>query len=153
MILEEAIKQHKFNSVELRTLLNIYHTQSSLQSASNSVLKPFKISVQQFNILRILRGQKGGSVSNSEISDRMLDKMSNTSRLIEKLRLKGLIERRECPVDRRRVEIKLTEKGLQLINEASVVVELDIEKTMSVLDQQELATLNRILDKLNQANN
>lgn len=152
MILEKAIKQKKFSSLELRTLLNIYHTHSSLQSASHTVLKPFKISVQQFNILRILRGQKGEPISVSDITDRMLDKMSNTSRLIEKLRSKGLLERRECPQDRRRAEVLPTEEGLRIVNEASREMEAKIEERLKVLSPEDLTVLNQILDKLNTNN-
>ncbi|MCB0665137.1 MAG: MarR family transcriptional regulator [Saprospiraceae bacterium] len=138
--------------MELRTLLNIYHTHSSLQSASHTVLKPFKISVQQFNILRILRGQKGEPISVSDITDRMLDKMSNTSRLIEKLRSKGLLERRECPQDRRRAEVLPTEEGLRIVNEASREMEAKIEQRLKVLSPEDLTVLNQILDKLNTNN-
>ena len=149
MILEEAIKQTKFGSEELRTVLNLYHTHSGLQAFSHTILRPFSISIQQFNILRILRGQKGGTVSISEISCRMLDKMSNTSRLIEKLRQKELVIRNECPEDRRRVEIEITPRGLQLINEASEKMDLEIIKKMQVLSKDEITVLNSILDKLN----
>ncbi|MBK8503676.1 MAG: MarR family transcriptional regulator [Saprospiraceae bacterium] len=149
MILEEAIKQTKFSSTELRTVLNLYHTHSSLQTFSHSILRPFSISIQQFNILRILRGQNGSAVSVSEITCRMLDKMSNTSRLIEKLRQKELIIRNECPEDRRRAEIEITPKGLQLIQEASEKMDSEIIKKMQVLSDDEIDTLNIILDKLN----
>ena len=149
MILEEAIKQSKFSSVELRTVLNLYHTHSGLQTFSSGILRPFAISIQQFNILRILRGQKGDAVSVSEITCRMLDKMSNTSRLIEKLRQKELIVRNECPNDRRRVEIEITPKGLDLINEASEKMDMEIIQKMQILSTDEIKELNIILDKLN----
>lgn len=152
MLLEQAIKQDKFSSLELRTLLNLYHTHSSMQAASHAVLKPFKISVQQFNILRILKGQKGNPVNVSDITNRMLDKMSNTSRLIEKLRTKGLIDRRECPRDRRKAEILITERGLDLIEEASKAMEESTLHRMEALNQSELVLLNQILDKLNSNN-
>jgi DNA-binding MarR family transcriptional regulator len=80
----------------------------------------------------------------------MLDKMSNTSRLIEKLRIKGLLERRECPIDRRKAEIELTSKGLALINEASIILDEALIRRIEVLNQEEVGTLNKILDKLNQ---
>lgn len=150
MILEEAIRQNKFSSEYLRTVLNIAHSHGQLLAYSNTRLKPFAISIQQFNILRILRGQQGKAISVREISVRMLDKMSNTSRLIEKLRIKGLLERRECPKDRRKAEIELTSKGLALINEASIILDEALISRIQVLDQEEVGTLNKILDKLNQ---
>ena len=127
MKLEEAIKQQNFSSLELRTLLNLYHTHSTLQASSNAVLKVFQISVQQYNILRILRGQGGGPVNVSDITERMLDKMSNTSRLIEKLKQKGLVIRKECPLDRRRVEVELTPDGLKTVNAASEEMDKEID--------------------------
>ena len=150
MILEEAIKQYKFTSLEHKTALNLYYTQAQLQNFSSGLLRPYGISVQQFNILRILRGQKGKAVGVSDISERMIDKMSNTSRLVEKLRLKNLIERRECPNDRRKAEITLTAKGLQLINEASNNVDKLLMERFQCLDEKEQVTLNRLLNKLNQ---
>ncbi|NND35367.1 MAG: MarR family transcriptional regulator [Saprospiraceae bacterium] len=150
MILEEAIKQHKFKSLQHKTALNLYYTQAQLHSFSSGLLKPYGISVQQFNILRILRGQKGNVIGVSEISERMIDKMSNTSRLVEKLRQKNLVQRRECPEDRRKAEISITPEGLSLINEASGKVDQQLMDRLQILSEEELSTINILLDKLNQ---
>ena len=130
--------------------LNLYYTQGRMHNFSTNLLKPFEISVQQYNILRILRGQKGKVISMSNITDRMIDKMSNTSRLIEKLRIKGLVERMECPNDRRKAEIKVTEAGLEVINKASLLMDTELMERLKVLNDEEVAMLNNLLDKLNQ---
>ena len=136
--------------MHLRMALNLYYTQARLHSHSSGLLKSFDISVQQYNILRILRGQKGKVISVSDISDRMIDKMPNTSRLIEKLRIKGLIERTECPNDRRKAEIKITQEGLEVVGKASILMDTELLERFKVLEDEEVAVLNNLLDKLNQ---
>jgi DNA-binding MarR family transcriptional regulator len=150
MILEESIRQSRFENEYIRAVLNLYHTHAEIQGYAHAILRPFGISVQQYNILRILRGQNGNAVSIGEITCRMLDKMSNTSRLIEKLRAKGFLLRKECPIDRRRAEVELTTKGLALINESSRVLDEALIRRMGVLSSDEIIMLNRILDRLNQ---
>jgi DNA-binding MarR family transcriptional regulator len=80
----------------------------------------------------------------------MIDKMSNTSRLLEKLRIKGLVERTECPQDRRKAEIKVTKEGLEIINQASIAMDAQLKDRLKVLDDEEVSILNNLLDKLNQ---
>jgi DNA-binding MarR family transcriptional regulator len=111
------------------------------------ILKPFGISLQQFNILRILRGQKGNPAPLKLITERMLDKMSNTSRLVDKMLIKNLLERNICSDNRRQVEIILTKKGLDVCNEISAVMEKSRSETQS-LSEKEAADLNRLLDKI-----
>lgn len=146
--LEEAIKQERFKDEWVRVAVNMYYTQSQLQYASYSCLKPFDISVQQFNILRILRGAKK-VLTVSEVSDRMIDKMSNASRLIEKLRKKYLVERMEDAEDRRRVNITITKKGLLLLDDASEAMEEHLAQKLAGLSRNEASQLNTLLDKIN----
>ena len=150
VILEKAIRQKSFDDKRIRAAVNIYYTSAGLQTFENAELKPFGISIQQFNLMRILKGQNGKPISITEISARMIDKMSNASRLAEKLRQKELIDRKTCPNDRRRVEILLTEKGLNLINQASAKMHLAINQKLSHLSPKEVEDLNSILDKINQ---
>ena len=82
------------------------------------------------------------------LTERMLDKMSNASRLVDKLKEKGLVDRRECPTDRRRVDILITERGLNLLQEASTAVEQDVEATFDQLSSDEADQLSMLLDKL-----
>ena len=149
MKLEDAIKQNHFPNPHLRAAINIYYTSARLQAFENDVLKPFGISLQQFNLLRILRGQKGNPISISEIADRMIDKMSNASRLAEKLRIKSFIERRICPMDRRRVEVVLTDRGRTVIEEASLAMDQAVTERLEKLSNQEILKLNDLLDKVN----
>lgn len=149
MTLETAIQQKTFTSELIKAEINLSYTASSLHNHKNLLLKPFNISIQQFNILRILRGQKGSPISMKEISDRMIDKMSNASRLVEKLRQKGLVERRECPNDRRAVDVIITDTGLQVLKDASHKLETGVESFLAGISSCEAKELNRLLDQIN----
>jgi DNA-binding MarR family transcriptional regulator len=111
-------------------------------------LKPYDLSIEQFNVLRILRGQKGQPVNLQDIQDRMINKMSNTTRLVDKLILKGYVERFVCENNRRKVEIFITETGLQLLKTLDPVVD-NAEKTIThALNSEELEILNTLINKL-----
>lgn len=110
MKIEDEIKQSKFHSEYQKLAINILFTNQWLTTNTTKILKPFGISPQQYNVLRILKGQSPNAISVSNIMDRMIDKMSNTSRLVEKLRQKELIERVTCEKDRRQVDVKITKK-------------------------------------------
>ncbi len=114
-----------------------------------SILKPFHLSIQQYNILRILKGQRGNAIGIKEIGQRMIDQMSNASRLVEKLRSKGLVVRKACLSDRRCVEIVLTEKGENLVIQARKELDNGIINRMNCLNAEETKDLNALLDKLN----
>ena len=136
--------------MQVRASVNLYYTQARLHHFTSVVLKPFDISVQQFNVLRILKGQRGKPIGLGDITERMVDQMSNTSRLIEKMRVKGLVDRVSCPEDRRKVELTITAKGLSVVNDASEVVNEKTIHRLGVLTDEEVCTLNKLLDKLNQ---
>ena len=139
--LEEAIQQKKFVSERQKANLNIMYTSSWITGKISSVLKPYGISPQQFNILRILNGQKGKPATVKMLTERMIDKMSNTSRLVEKLKIKGLVDRRECEQDRRQVDIFLTDKGLKVMNECSAEIFNKVESALN-LTEDEAGTSN-----------
>lgn len=126
--------------------VNILYTANALKYSDYKALKPFGISIQQFNILRILRGQKSNCVSLKVLTERMIDKVSNTSRLIDKLVSKGFVERQICPDNRRQVDISITDKGLKLLKEASDVME-NLHSCNNCLTEDELETLSDLLDK------
>jgi DNA-binding MarR family transcriptional regulator len=107
--------------------------------------KKYDISSQQFNILRILRGQNGNPASMGLLQDRMLDRMSNASRLVEKLKQKGLVDRSECIIDRRQVDVLITRKGLDLLDEIGPKLDSNLIENIT---NDEALTLNKILDKL-----
>ncbi len=149
MRIEEAIKQKSFKNEYQKAHVNVLYTAAWLTASMNAVLKPFGLSMQQFNILRILRGKSPEPATIRELTEKMIDKMSNASRLVEKLRSKGLVDRRPCPQDRRRVEVRITPEGEALLARASEVVEQDIMRQMSqCLREEEAILLNELLDQL-----
>lgn len=147
MRLEDEIKVREFHNGVHKALVNIQFTSSWLGSQSARFMKRWSLSVQQFNVLRILRGQHPNPASVNLLIDRMVDKQSNASRLVEKMRAKGLVERTICPDDRRRVDVIITQKGLDLL--AQIDKELyGFQDSIIKLTEEEAATLNHLLDKL-----
>ncbi|MDX1939450.1 MAG: MarR family transcriptional regulator [Saprospiraceae bacterium] len=148
MEIGREIQQKQFKSDYQQTHINILFTASWLNLLSTKLLKKHNISPQQFNILRILQGAHPKPISVKLLTERMIDKMSNASRLVEKLKQKGLIERNANESDRRRVDVYITEKGINLLEQASKEIETSIEKTFSRLQPSEALLLNQLLDKL-----
>lgn len=147
MKLEDEIKQKKFVNEQQKLALNIQFTSSWMYLKNVQALKPFDISPEQFNVLRILRGQFPNPSSIQLITERMLDKSSNASRIVEKLRTKELLERKECPSDRRLVDVVITEKGLELLK----LLDIELSKWLSLLDEisdEEATIVNSILDRI-----
>ena len=147
MRLEEEIKQKSFQSEYHKLAVNLQFTANWLNVLHFKVLRPFGISSQQFNVLRILKGQFPNPSSLILIRERMLDKDSNASRLIDKLENAGLTKRVQCPSDRRQVEITITEKGLELLEIINPKVE-ELKSVLTGLNVEEAGTLNNLLDKL-----
>lgn len=147
MKIEEIIKSNSVISNEKRTVLNIMFTQNIVTDAFNEILRTFDLSVEQFNVLRILRGQKGKPANMCVIQERMIAKTSNTTRLVDKLLLKGLVNRVVCEQNRRKMEITITEKGLKLLNELDPKIEAHEILFANNLTKQELENLNELLEK------
>ncbi len=147
MKIEEEIEQKQFANEYVKVGINIMFTASFLIHKNTQLLKPFGISIQQFNILRILRGLHPEPATIKLLTRRMIDKTSNASRLVERLRQKGLVERHECEFDRRKVDIFITKSGLELVNEASITLEAT-DQILHPISEEEAKTLNTILDKL-----
>ncbi|MEM0997327.1 MAG: MarR family transcriptional regulator [Bacteroidota bacterium] len=147
MQLEKEIVQSKFKNAWQKAVVNIIFTSSWLNSQHSAMLKEFGLSLQQFNILRILRGQHPNPATVRLLTERMLDKMSNASRLVEKLRQKGLVDRDICPSDRRQVHVRITAKGLDLLRRIDAKMDI-VEQNFKSITESEAAELNRILDKL-----
>jgi len=147
MRIEDEIKQKEFLDPYNKAIVNILFTQSYIVTNQNSLLKPFGLSPEQYNVLRILRGQNGNPITVSSIQDRMLNKMSNASRLVEKLKQKGLVNREECTLDRRQVDIMITDKGLDLLKQLHGEI-LNQNQNLIKLDNEEVNQLNLMLDKL-----
>ena len=147
MKLEKEIVQKSFKSEYHKAIVNIVYTYNWITEKQINQLKPYDISIQQFNILRILRGQHPKPATVKLIKERMLDKMSDVSRLVEKLRIKDLVDRNICSEDRRNVDVFITEKGLELLAKLDPK-EKEMEEFMSNLDKEEIEQLNFYLDKL-----
>jgi DNA-binding MarR family transcriptional regulator len=115
MTIDEAIQQTKWESQLQRAVVNVLYTSRCLEAQSGRVLREHGLTSPQFNVLRILRGQKGKPASVKLLTERMLDPSSNASRLVDKLLEKGLVERATCPNDRRAVEVRITRSGAELL--------------------------------------
>ena len=130
-----------------KIILNIIYTQNVVADKFNEVIKPYDLSSEQYNVLRILRGQKGRPANMCIIQERMLSKNSNTTRLIDKLLLKELVTREVCPENRRKIEVLITNKGLELLKILDPKV-LEYENQFADnLSTIEKAQLNTLLEK------
>jgi DNA-binding MarR family transcriptional regulator len=147
MPLEQDIKQGKFLNEYEKVVINVLYTSSWLHNTNATRLKIYAITPEQYNVLRILRGSNPKPMMLADITARMIDKSSNATRLVEKLRQKGLVKRHICEDNRRQVDIFITDKGLVLLKK------IDAEEgewlaTLKNITKAEAAELNRILDKL-----
>lgn len=148
MELEKEIKQSLFKSPASKAVLNIIYTGSWLMGKTVQVLKPYGISAQQYNVLRILKGRTPDSTALSDIQERMLDRMSNATRLVEKLRQKQYVTRVECPGNRRKVDIHITIAGLSLLADINDKIDESEIEMLKKLSQTQIESLNEILDML-----
>lgn len=152
MRIEEIIKSNIAMDNDKKVILNILYTQNVITDKFNEVLKPHDLSSEQYNVLRILRGQKGCPANMSVIQDRMIAKNSNTTRLIDKLLIKELVTREVCPENRRKIEILITQKGLDLLLELDSKVVEHERFFAENLSQTELEQLNLLLEKYRKLN-
>lgn len=147
MKLEDEIRQSSFRSEKHKLLLNLMFTSSWLQHRIQKQLKNYDLSPQQFNVLRILRGQHPKPVTITLIQERMLDRQSNASRLVDKLRKKMLVHCEKNPDDRRFVLVQITDKGLELLKTIDQQ-ENDFVGLLQNIDDREAQQLNQLLDKI-----
>lgn len=147
MTIEEVIKSTSPMPLPRRTVLNIMYTQTVITDLFNEIMKQYELSHEQYNVLRILRGQKGKPANMSTIQERMIAKSSNTTRLIDKLLLKGLVTREVCPANRRKVEILITANGLALLAELDPKVDAHENHFAANMTREEMEQLNLLLDK------
>lgn len=147
MGIAEEIKQEVFKSEYNKAVVNIIYTNSWLQQKHLSVFKSFGLTTPQFNILRILRGQHPKPATVNLLIDRMLDKSSNASRIVDKLEEKELVKRVQCKDDRRAVDVYITKSGLNLLSRLDVVLD-ELQSSSKSLSEEESKTLNSLLDKI-----
>jgi DNA-binding MarR family transcriptional regulator len=145
MKIEDEIIQPKFRNPHQKAIINLIFTANWLTSKQQDFLKPFGITGQQFNILRILRGQQSKSISATAIKARMLDKNSDVSRLLDRLGAKGLIEKKTSPSDRRATDVLISQKGLDVLD-AIDKKQLEADAILSLTDE-EATQLSNLLDK------
>ena len=147
MRIEEAIQQKRpFRNEWQRAVVNLIFTTNWLTDHIREHLKPFGITLQQYNVLRILKGA-GKPISTSDIRERLLDKMSDTSRMVDRLCQKGLVTRATCPGDKRLVDVMLSETGEQLLTELDGY-NSQMDNILHNLTAAEVQQLNELLDKI-----
>lgn len=147
MNVEEVIKTKKEIQIESRTIIHLTLVYNKINDLLTQALKPYDVSIQQFNVLRILRGQNGQAANLSTLNERMVTKMSNTTRLVDKLLLKGHVKRNVCQENRRKVEIFITEQGLLELKKMDHVVSRIQMKLLEDFSKDDLKELNRLLHK------
>ena len=149
MSIEADIKQTvPFKTPYHRVMVNLIYTTNWVVDSQMRLLKPFGLTLPQYNVLRILRGQYPNPVKVSDITERMLDKMSNASRLVDKLVAKKHVLRTECPSDRRAVDIVITDQGLALLKRLDVSLEKWASDQKVKLTEEEATSLSRLLDRM-----
>ena len=147
MKIEDEIKSTIDIGIARKVLLNISFTKNVLGDKFQEIMKPYDLSSEQYNVLRILRGQKGKPVNMSDIQERMIAKNSNTTRLIDKLLLKEMVTRKECPANRRKIEILITQKGLDVLQTLDPLIIEHENYFAQKLTILELEQLNTLLEK------
>ncbi len=147
MKIEEIIKSNVTMDDAKKAILNILYTQNVIGDKFSEILKPYDLSSEQYNVMRILRGQKGNPANMCVIQERMLAKNSNTTRLIDKLLLKNFVTRAVCPENRRKIEVLITQKGLDVLAKLDPKVIQHEQLFANNLTQEELEKLNILLEK------
>ena len=130
------------------SILSILKTSLRINKKLNDVFKKYEISEQQFNILRILRGQRGKPSSLKTIQRRMVHLMSNTTRLVDKLILKDFVSRETCKFNRRKIDIFITDKGLKFLDEINPIIDKSEELMTTNLSEEEKNILTNLLNKI-----
>lgn len=146
MRLEDAIKQKTpFKNPWEKALVNIVYTHNWINNLQKQAFKAFGITLQQYNVLRILRGQHPNPISTSDIRERMLDRMSDVSRIVDRLVKKGLVERKTCKSDKRLVDVLINSKGLALLKQ--IDHDNRLEMLSDFISEEEAGQLNELLDR------
>jgi DNA-binding MarR family transcriptional regulator len=145
--ISDDIRQTRFRSESQKAIINLIHTYNQVSGQMMTLLNGFGLTMQQYNILRILKGQHPNPSTNNLVKERMLDRNSDVTRLIDRMIKSGLVTRTSCAKDRRRVDILITRKGLDML-EAMEPHEVAMDSLTGGLTEAELVQLNHLLDKL-----
>jgi DNA-binding MarR family transcriptional regulator len=146
MKLEDEINQKKFRSETQKLIINMLYTSNWLEGKMKIFFDEAELTPQQYNVLRILRGSKE-SLSTNQIRERMLDKMSDASRIVDRLILKNLATKKTDSSDKRLVQVEITKKGLKLLESLDPRI-LEMEDGMTGLTKAESVSMNILLDKM-----
>src|SRR5687768_5086809 len=147
MGIEKDINQSRFRSIYQKANINLIYTVFWIREKSRWIFESEDITPQQFNILRILRGSFPNPLSTLQIRERMLEKMSDTSRIVDRLISKGLVKKVTCKLDRRLVDVVITDKGKKLLERLDTKLD-DLDAALKSLTEEEAATLSKLLDKI-----
>ena len=147
MKIEDVTKTKGNLDDSTKIILNILYTEKVISEQFSEILKPYDLSSEQYNVLRILRGQKGNPANMCLIQERMIAKTSNTTRLVDKLLLKDFVTREVCPDNRRKIEVLITQKGLEVLGELEPKVKGHEQSFSNKLTLEELQQLNQLLEK------
>lgn len=150
MSIEKDINQKKFRNEHQKSIINLIYTFNWITEQSKVILERGDVTAQQFNILRILRGA-GAPLSTLQIRQRMLDKMSDTSRIVDRLIVKGLVKKNICKADKRLVDVNITDKGKKLLAKLDKY-EPEMDAIAGNLTEAEAKSLNKLLDKIRNSN-
>lgn len=148
MKIDDAIRQRQFEDDYQRALINLIYTSNWLRDEQIRRLKPFGLLPQHYNLLRIIKGRHPEPVSPGEMKEVMLDKANDLTRLLDKLEKKGLISRKLCETNRRKMDVHITAEGLRLLEQAGAVFHELQAEIMQQLSDLEAAKLSRLLDKM-----
>jgi DNA-binding MarR family transcriptional regulator len=147
MNVEALIKTDKKIPIRSRSIIHLMLIHNKVSENISHAFKPFGISTQQFNVLRILRGQNNKPANLSTLNERMVSRMSNTTRLVDKLITKGYVDRIVCLSNRRKVEITITKKGLKALTKMDHVMEKTEKEILANFSDAELDQLNLLFNK------
>ena len=147
MGIDQDIRQSKFRSEYQKAAVNLLYTYGWITERTRELFASEDITPQQFNILRILRGSHPQPLSTLQIRERMLDKMSDTSRIVDRLITKGLAKKGTCKSDRRLVDVMITDKGKKMLERLDERQD-ELDNIMGNLSEKEAATLSELLDKI-----
>lgn len=147
MTIEEEIKQAKFKSAYHKLAINIMYSSHWLETYLKKIFKKEDITLQQYNILRILRGSRPNPLSTLQIRERMMDRMSDTSRIVDRMIVKGIVSKTIREEDNRLVDVRITEKGLKLLSKLDGI-EDNLSNFLDSVSENEAIKLSDLLDKL-----
>jgi MarR family 2-MHQ and catechol resistance regulon transcriptional repressor len=147
MTLEKDISQRSFRNLKQKSMVNLIFTYHWVVEKIKNLLSAEDITLQQYNILRILRGSFPAPLSTLQIRDRMLDKMSDTSRIVDRLVVKGLVQKNTSKTDKRLVDVMITDEGRELLAKLDLHND-ELDNIVTSLSESEMNSLNNLLDKL-----